>query len=188
MPDSLFAVSIFVKTIARPCESAPNLSQTGGSIYCKNKIKVYLFFFCAVPLWNKIICRFEMSKMSWHAPIKVWYRCDSQWCAHILAVKKTIFDCFKFYWKWLYCISVFSCGHHIVWLRRLFWELCNYIPIIDGPAIPSSIINTYSTAAMSFTIKPSVSVRNGHIDLKFHYIRQLVHTTVIRFKHVQTIN
>lgn len=76
-------------------------------------------------------------------------------------------------------VAVHDAGKEIVWIRRLLKEIgCNQNE-------PTTLFCD-SAAAEKLIANPILHRRTKHIDVKFHYIRELVKSGIIEIKHISS--
>ena len=78
-------------------------------------------------------------------------------------------------------IAMCSCAKMIVWMRRLLNDMN---VTIDGP----TIMYTDNESANKITRNPIMHDRTKHIDVQYHYTRELFENNVIVPQHVSTVD
>lgn len=70
-------------------------------------------------------------------------------------------------------------GKEITWIRRLLKE-------INCDQYKPTILHCDNVAAEKLLTNPTFHRRTKHIDVKFHYTRELVKDNVVNIKHVRS--
>jgi hypothetical protein len=78
-------------------------------------------------------------------------------------------------------IAVASCACQTIWLRRILQQLGHYQ---EG----STIIHCDNSSAIKLCKNPVLHGRNKHINVRFHFIRELISMGVVEVIHCQTQN
>lgn len=76
-------------------------------------------------------------------------------------------------------IAASNASREAVWLRKL-------ISGLFGEKLESTIIHCDNQSCIKLTENPVFHDRSKHIDLKYHYIRDMVQRNVIKLKYIAT--
>ena len=76
-------------------------------------------------------------------------------------------------------IAASNASREAVWLRKL-------ISGLFGEKLETTIIHCDNRSCIKLTENPVFHDRSKHIDLKYHYIRDMVHRNVIKLKYIAT--
>eukprot|EP00171_Calliarthron_tuberculosum_P000771 IDg771t1 len=77
-----------------------------------------------------------------------------------------------------------ECARQTSWLRRLFWEFSHKRPWSEGIVFPCTRVAVDSTTAQSLANCEQISAKSKHIDLKYHHVKELVKSGIIRLVRV----
>ena|ERR1044072_5178159 len=74
--------------------------------------------------------------------------------------------------------AVFSTSSEVVWLQRLLQHFEVQIPLV--------LLFCDNMSAIHLSNNPALHERSKHIDVDYHYIRELVQTGIIKLVHVKS--
>ena len=83
-------------------------------------------------------------------------------------------------------VALSTCAKTLTWIRKLYWEICHQTPWTEGKFFDATQVAIDSTAAQLLASNPQISVRNKHISLKFHHVREMVKESIILLYHVRS--
>ena len=72
-----------------------------------------------------------------------------------------------------------DCAKHIIWFRRLMYILTmRHVPVTAIHMLPTAIFND-NNGAVFLSKEAAVNARSKHIDIRHHFIRDLVKDQVV---------
>jgi len=84
-------------------------------------------------------------------------------------------------------IAASEAGREAVWLRRLIGDLINTISPTNSDSFSTpTTIYTDSTGGLAQISKARHHERTKHIDIKYHYVRDIVEQGTLLFRHIST--
>lgn len=76
-------------------------------------------------------------------------------------------------------MAMADCSKHIVWFRKLIYVLSHSRPIPTDILMPPSALFNDNNGAVFLSQEAAVNSRSKHIDIRHHYIRELVKNEII---------
>ena len=83
-------------------------------------------------------------------------------------------------------VALSTCAKDVSWIRKFFTEVCTQTAWSESNTIAPTTVEIDSTAGSSIANSQNMSVRNKHISLKYHHVRELIKNGVILLKYVPT--
>lgn len=78
-------------------------------------------------------------------------------------------------------ITLTESSKELVWLKNVLVECKNLIP-----GLKECILYSDNHAALNFSCSPVENHRTRHIDVRYHFLRNLVHERVFELKYVKS--
>lgn len=83
-------------------------------------------------------------------------------------------------------MAMADCSKHVVWFRKLIHILCHSQPLPTNVNLPPSELFNDNNGTVFLSQEAAVNSRSKHIDIRHHYIRELVKHEVIRPTQIDT--
>lgn len=71
-------------------------------------------------------------------------------------------------------VAVYACDWDVSWIRRLFWEISHQRGLKYGKALPETLMQFYSTAAIYLPSNVAAESKTKKISMKHHHVFEIV--------------